>query len=261
MPFLSRPSCDLYYEASGEGPAIVFAHGGGGNHLSWWQQAPIFAEAYRCVVFDHRGWGRSVEQEGGPGPNAFVDDLIALLDELEIERAALVAQSMGGWTCLGAAVQHPERVSALLMCGTTGGLTTPAVASVAGTRDRIRREGLGNLAYHPNLRDRDPALAFLYDEIMALNPPLGPNLIEAMAELAPDPEAVAALPIPILWIVGSADPLMPPAVIRAAQEHVPGSSYFEAADTGHSVYFERPVEFNMQLNSFLVEAGWGESVF
>lgn len=261
MPTLFRPACDLYYETTGDGPAIVFAHGGGGNHLSWWQQAPIFAEAYRCVVFDHRGWGRSAEREGGPGARAFVDDLIALLDELEIERTALVAQSMGGWTCLGAAVQHPERVSALLMCGTTGGLTTPAVASVAGTRERIRRQGLANLAYHPNLRDRDPALAFLYDEIMALNPPLNQNVIDLMAELAPDPQAVAALPMPILWIVGSADPLMPPEVIRAARDHVPGSSYFEAADTGHSVYFERPVEFNMQLNSFLVEAGWGDSVF
>lgn len=261
MPTLSRPSCELYYETLGDGPAIVFAHGGGGNHLSWWQQAPIFAEAYRCVVFDHRGWGRSVEQDGGPGPAGFVDDLIALLDELEIDQAALVAQSMGGWTCLGAAVQHPERVSALLMSGTTGGLTTEKVASVARTRERIRREGLGNLAYHANLRERDPALAFLYDEIMALNPPLNQDVIELMAELAPDADTVAALQMPVLWVVGAGDPLMPPLVIRAARDHVPGSSYFEMPDTGHSVYFERPVEFNMQLNSFLVEAGWGQSIF
>ena len=261
MATLSRPACELYYETLGDGPAIVFAHGGGGNHLSWWQQAPIFAEAYRCVVFDHRGWGRSVEQEGGPGPAGFVDDLIALLDELEIDQAALVAQSMGGWTCLGAAVQHPERVSALLMSGTTGGLTTEKVASVARTRERIRREGLGNLAYHPNLRERDPALAFLYDEIMALNPPLNQDVIELMAELAPDADTVAALQMPVLWVVGAGDPLMPPLVIRAARDHVPGSSYFEMPDTGHSVYFERPVEFNMQLNSFLVEAGWGQSIF
>ena len=261
MPTLSRPSCELYYETLGDGPAIVFAHGGGGNHLSWWQQAPIFAEAYQCVVFDHRGWGRSVEQEGGPGPAGFVADLIALLDELEIDQAALVAQSMGGWTCLGAAVQNPERVSALLMSGTTGGLTTRGVSSVASARERIRRHGLGRLAYHPNLRERDPAMAFLYDEIMALNPPLDPNLLGDMAKLAPDPEVVANLVTPLLWIVGSDDPLMPPSVIRAAHEHVPGSFYFEAAETGHSVYFERPVEFNMQLNSFLVGAGWGKSVF
>ena len=59
MPTLSRPHCELYYEETGEGPAIVFAHGAGGNHLSWWQQVPVFRERYRCVSFDHRGWGRS----------------------------------------------------------------------------------------------------------------------------------------------------------------------------------------------------------
>ena len=262
MAILSRPGCDLYYETAGAGPAIVFAHGAGGNHLSWWQQVPIFAEAYRCVAFDHRGWGRSVEQEGGPGAAAFADDLVALLDELEIEQAALVAQSMGGWTCLGAALQHPERVSALVMGGTVGGLTTDKIPPITGAaRSRLRDEGLAKLAYHPNLRERDPALAFLFDEIMALNPPVAANLTDVLAELAPDPGAVAALKMPLLWVVGGNDPIVPPAVLRAAQAHVPGSAFFEVPDTGHSVYFERPVQFNMQLNSFLVESGWGRSVF
>ncbi len=262
MATLPRPACDIYYEASGEGPAIVFAHGAGGNHLSWWQQVPVFSSAYRCVAFDHRGWGRSIEQEGGPGPAAFVDDLIALLDELEIERTALVAQSMGGWTCLGAALRRPERVAALVMADTLGGLQADAIpARSKPLRARLRREGLANLAYHPNLRERDPAQAFLYDEIMALNPPLGPDTLDALRAITPDPDAVAALPMPLLWVVGGDDPLCPPETVRAAQAHVPGSSYFELPNTGHSVYFERPVEFNMQLNSFLVNAGWGSSVF
>ena len=40
---------------------LVFAHGAGGNHLSWWQQVPHFMDRYTCVVFDHRGYGRSVD--------------------------------------------------------------------------------------------------------------------------------------------------------------------------------------------------------
>ena len=40
----------LYYEVHGEGPAVVFAHGGGGNHLSWWQQVPAFSEHYKCIT-------------------------------------------------------------------------------------------------------------------------------------------------------------------------------------------------------------------
>jgi hypothetical protein len=77
---------ELYYEVHGEGPALIFAHGAGGNHLSWWQQVPALAQSYRCVTFDHRGFGLSREQPGGPGARAFVDDLRALLEHLGIER-------------------------------------------------------------------------------------------------------------------------------------------------------------------------------
>ena len=260
MPTLQRPNCDIFYEETGSGPAIIFAHGAGGNHLSWWQQVPVFAKSYRCVAFDHRGWGRSIPT-GGPGPAAFVDDLIALLDDLRIDRAALVAQSMGGWTCLGAAVRAPERVAALVMADTVGGLMSDAISGPwEQARTRVAGQGLGTLAYDQTLRTRDPALAFLYDEIMAMNPPRDPALTGVLGDLGPDPDAVANLPMPVLWVVGGNDPLIPPVVMRAAQAHVPGSQYFEIPATGHSVYFERAAEFNGQLNRFLVDAGWGNGI-
>ena len=59
MAFASINGIDLYYETHGKGPAVVFAHGAGGNHLSWWQQVPVFAEEYRCISVDHRGFGQS----------------------------------------------------------------------------------------------------------------------------------------------------------------------------------------------------------
>src|SRR5438094_115563 len=88
----------LYYEdTGGVGPTILFLHGAGGNHLSWWQQVPLFAEEYRCVTMDQRGFGQSPDIVGGPGPAALGADALALLDHLGISQAALVAQSMGGW--------------------------------------------------------------------------------------------------------------------------------------------------------------------
>ncbi|HKS92033.1 MAG TPA: alpha/beta hydrolase, partial [Tepidiformaceae bacterium] len=101
MPFIEANGANLYYESHGDGPAIVFAHGAGGNHLSWWQQVPYFRERYRCITFDHRGFGRSVDPGTTPAQRAFPEDLRGLLDGLGIERAFLVAQSMGGSTCLG----------------------------------------------------------------------------------------------------------------------------------------------------------------
>ncbi len=104
MPSARINGIDLYYESHGEGPALVFGHGRGGNHLSWWQQIPEFSRPYRCITFDHRGFGDSVDVANGPGQEAFVEDLKGLLDHLGIERARLIAQSMGGRTCLGFAL-------------------------------------------------------------------------------------------------------------------------------------------------------------
>ena len=67
MAFMEKDGFRLYYEdTGGNEPAVLFLHGAGGNHLSWWQQVPVFAEEYRCVTVDHRGFGQSPDTPGGP---------------------------------------------------------------------------------------------------------------------------------------------------------------------------------------------------
>ena len=53
---VDRPGCRIFFEVTGRGPAIVFAHGLGSNHLTWWQQVAHFADRYTCVAFSHRGY-------------------------------------------------------------------------------------------------------------------------------------------------------------------------------------------------------------
>src|SRR5712692_6332596 len=114
MAFMAKDGFRLYYEDNGgNAPTVLFLHGAGGNHLSWWQQVPVFAEEYRCVTMDQRGFGQSHDVSGGPGPAALATDALALLDHLQIEKAALVSQSMGGWAAVGAAVRVPERCWAI----------------------------------------------------------------------------------------------------------------------------------------------------
>src|SRR4030095_1934857 len=121
----------LYYEdTGGNAPTVLFLHGAGGNHLSWWQQVPVFAEEDRCVTVDQRGFGQSPDAPGGPGPAALATDSIALLDHLGIARAAVVAQSMGGWAAVGAVVRAPERFWAIVMANTVGNLTNPDLATL-----------------------------------------------------------------------------------------------------------------------------------
>ena len=126
MPKAPINGIDLYYESHGDdsAPAIIFAHGRGGNHMSWWQLGAAFSGEFHCITFDHRGWGNSIAQHGSPLRENFIDDLTGLIDDLKIDRAFLVAQSMGGFSCLGFALAHPERTLGLVLGDTTGGVAT-----------------------------------------------------------------------------------------------------------------------------------------
>ena len=104
MPKAPINGIELYYESHGDGPAVVFAHGRGGNHMSWWQQVPVISRNYRCITFDHRGWGQSSAPLDSIGPTAFVEDLKQLLDYLQVPQTFLVSQSMGGLACLNFAL-------------------------------------------------------------------------------------------------------------------------------------------------------------
>ena len=117
---LKRPFGDLHYEVSGSGPALLFAHGLGGNHLSWWQQVAHFAPNYTCVAFAHRGFAPSDPVSSGVDPADYAGDIATLIDHLGFPDVRLVAQSMGGWTMLEYALAHQDRVKALVLSSTSG---------------------------------------------------------------------------------------------------------------------------------------------
>ena len=262
--FVERPDAEIYYECVGAGPAVVFAHGLGGNHLSWWQQVPHFAQRHTCIVFAHRGFTPSKERPGGGGAEAYADDLNALLDHLGIERASLVCQSMGGWTGIDFALRWPERVAALVLASTSGrvdfataeGPETAAVEAwkkeTAGARDLLLAEGV-----HPAFGARgareQPAAHFLYQQIDALTPPEWKAAIrQQLFALRTQPAArLRELAVPTLWIVGDEDIVFPAAAAPALARMIPNARVARVPDAGHSVYFERPQRFNELVQSFL----------
>jgi 3-oxoadipate enol-lactonase len=260
MPRAQVNGADLYYEEHGKGPALVFVHGGGGNHLSWWQQVPAFARDHRCVVYDQRGYGSSTPVEAAD-PDVLAADLAALLDHLAIERACLVAQSLGGWAAWGVGARHPERVRALVMTGTPGGVPAPeAEAWLRGMQGRMRAgEAPLARAIGSQLADERPDLAFLYWQIQGLNPPLPTapgQMLERLARRLPAP----GLACPALFVVGEQDEMIAPSAVAAAAAGVPGARLLRVPATGHSVYFERPEVFNAALREFLREVEKADGV-
>ncbi len=245
---------DLHYQSYGEGDTIVFAHGAGGNLLSWWQQIPFFSQRYRCVTFDQRGFGHSFDGPGGPGAGSFVDDLRGLLDYLEIESAHLVAQSMGGRSMLGFAVAYPQRTKSLVMADTVGGMEVPEVLE----QQRIWRDShtpsgeIGFRAVAPIFVQRNPNLANLYLQISRTNPlrhePTGGQ------PAGPSADDLARLTVPTLFFVGEEDTISPPQVIEAGARAIPGSRLLKVPEAGHSVYFEKPDIFNFEVLRFIESA-------
>ena len=246
---------EIDFQDYGEGEAIVFCHGAGGNLLSWWQQIPYFAQDFRCVTFSHRGFGHSYDLPDGPGVKAFVDDLTSLLDHLEIESAHLVAQSMGGRTALGFAVENTTRTRSLVLADTTGGMGEPDVEQVLADW-RERQDPPRELAFRAvseGFRTRHPDLANLYVQISRTNPPR-PNLAGVLSG-GPRGAELSNLKIPTMFVVGEEDEITPPHVIEAAAEHIPGSEVLRVPGCGHSVYFENPDVFNFEVGRFIQQAG------
>ncbi len=259
MAFVESRGASIYYEARGEGPCILFAHGAGGNAASWWQQLPFFVErGFRTLAFDHRGFGRSRAEADALDIREFPNDALAILDQERVQRAALVCQSMGGWTGLPTALRYPERVSALVLCGTPGGAWTPAVEEAMralAERPRVQRSdgGLvpGAVAFASDFGKRQPRRALLYEQIQAFNPALDPSVVGRISTVRLTPEQLADFRVPTLVIGGDEDAFFPPAALKEVARAIPGARFARFRGAGHSTYFEKPNRFNRRVLSFL----------
>ncbi len=260
---IQNAGAEIYYECTGSGPAIVFAHGLGGNHLSWWQQVPHFSPRYACVTFAHRGFSPSRITSGAVDPALFERDLLALVDHLELADVRLVAQSMGGWACLNFTLRHPRRVRALVMAATGGAVDLKTldaadrksieswVAAHGGVEAELRKRGIHPAAGERMAREQ-PALEFLYREIDRLSSGLDKDALRAklMAARTLPAGDLKRLTVPVLFISGTEDIVFPPPAAAALASLVPGARLESVPEAGHSVYFQRPEIFNRVVSTF-----------
>jgi 3-oxoadipate enol-lactonase len=251
MPTLKTTDAEIYYEAAGSGPAILFAHGAGGNAASWWQQVPDFARDHRVITFDHRGFGRSRCAPEHFSATLFDRDALAILDAERIGTAAVVCQSMGGWTGVRLAVNHPKRVRALVLGNTPGAIYSDAL------RDQMRtltgRPPTGDLTamtLGAPFKARHPAGAYLYTAITSFNTTPMPiaALMSRDAFVAAD--RLKPFPVPVHMIASDLDATFPPALLRATAALI-GASISMVDGAGHSTYFEKPIGFNAIVREFL----------
>jgi 3-oxoadipate enol-lactonase len=260
----------LYYEvhgpaigAPGAGTPLLFAHGAGGNAMSWWQQVPAFADRYPVITFDHRAFGRSRDIEEGPGRIAFGADLRALLDHLGVARVHYIAHSMGGRSAFGLYSRDPARIASLTYSGTNGGCVDDRYRAL---KQRLEEDGTlaGSLlkrALKAGFEHEDPAMHYLYHGIRGINPRRSADFLKPSGRMlnyrGSTAQRLVDSGLPILWIVGDHDRVVHPDLIAIAHDLTPGSRFHLVRDAGHSTYFERPADWNAAVRAFIddVEAG------
>jgi pimeloyl-ACP methyl ester carboxylesterase len=248
-----------YLEA---GPAhaetIVFVHGWSGNVQNWWDQFEHFQHRYRVIVFDAPGHGKSERGEHVPySMQLHVDVMHALLDELEVEKAIVVGNSGGGWIAAKYAIQHPERVTKLVLSDATGsrhtGVAGPILRTLSARWLQIANMTTGN--HYPGLDPKSQArqefvtsFAGTVEEAPYLEMLAG-LLAPTYARIPRQEFAEIQAPTLILW--GDNDPVLPARAMHTFERMIPGSVAYEVRLGGHTPMMQAPQEFNCAVDKFL----------
>jgi 3-oxoadipate enol-lactonase len=246
----------LYYERTGSGPAVVLLHGGNLDSRMWDDQVPFLAKSFTVIRYDIRPYGRSALTEQG---FSSVQDLAALLDYLDVQRAALVGLSLGGRIAIDFALDHPNRVDKLVLMGP--GLTGYEFTPDDAVKVMLARAKEGDAAgamdlwlRHPMMASamQRPALARRIREIANDNVKIWTHL--PVGERVPNPPALARLGDirhPTLVIVGERDVRDIQAIAKLLASRVPGARLERIPRAAHLPNMEDPVRVNRLLGEFL----------
>jgi len=255
----------LYYETHGVGQPLVLIPGFGAGAWMWFKQVPTLSQKFRAIVFDPRGIGRSSKPEQFFSIGTLADDLAALLDALDLERAHILGASFGGFVAQEFALAYPQRTDRLILCCTSFGgarhlapneRVLRALASTEGlnTPERVRKSLL--LSFSPRY------LAEQTEEVermiaLRLTHPVSDEVYSGQLHtaMAFDAEArVGQIDAPTLVITGDADRVVPADNSRNLAAAIPRARLTVIAGGSHQFFVERADEFNRAVCDFLKEA-------
>ena len=249
----------LTVDATGEGRAVLFVHGFPLDRTMWRPLAAALI-GWRRIAPDLRGMGTSDGSEDPYDLAVYADDLAALLDALQVDRAVVCGLSMGGYIAFELLRRHRERVEALILMNTRA---TPDDADGKAQRDvtiaRVRRDGPAGLADEMLPKLLAPAsLQTMPDVVrqvraMATRAP-AEGILGALVAMRDRPDSTPLLPtiaVPTLVITGSDDRLIPTTAARAMAEAIPGAHYAVVPSAGHLSPLEQPVNTGRIVREFL----------
>jgi pimeloyl-ACP methyl ester carboxylesterase len=261
---LSPGERPIGYEERGAGSPVVLLHPFPFSREIWAGLAEALAARHRVIAVDGRGFGETPLGGTGYAIADLADDLAALLDRLDIPRAAVLGMSMGGYVALAFALRHPARAGALILADTRAAADEPAMRSARnGAIARIRETGSGPYLDGSMARllapDAPPArVAFLRARAEAR----AESLIAGIEALRDRPDRTAelgAIHCPTLVIRGDGDQVTPADDMLQMAAAIAGASFVAIPGAGHLSHVDAPVAFEQAVTPFLRKVWKGDA--
>lgn len=230
----------LHHEITGEpeAPPVLLLNSLGSTLAMWERQVPALAERFLVIRCDTRGHGESPVPPGPYLIDDFVDDAVALLDNLGIERAHVAGLSLGGMVAIRLAAVNPERVDRLALLCTSAQLGPPQTWTERAAT--VRAKGTGAVAetvvarwLTEDRRAADPLTTDYLRDMVAATPADG---YAACCDTIRDLNLRDALPsitAPTLVVAGTDDPSTPPVHLQTIAAGISGARLIELADCAH----------------------------
>jgi pimeloyl-ACP methyl ester carboxylesterase len=253
---------------------LVFVHGLSGSWPNWLEQLPVFASDHRVITLDLPGFGHSPMPREPISISGYARLLDRLLDQLEVDAAAVVGNSMGGFIGAELAIAFPQRVERLVLVSAAGisthhhhgsvhamptlrrlerilltsGAWAASRSDAVANRARLRNATLGAVVSHPG---RLPA-ALAAEQLRGAGKPGFLQGFEAVLNYEIR-ERLGEIACPTLIVWGARDRLISVRDADVFVELIPNSRKVVFGDTGHMAMLERPDAFNRLLGEFLSE--------
>ena len=268
MPHLATDDgIKLYYENVGSGIPIIFVHEFAGDLRSYELQMRYFGQRYRCIAYNARGYPPSDVPKDGDrySQERARDDIRAVLDALEIDKAHIVGLSMGGFAALHFGFAYPDRARSLVVAGCGYGaapdkraqFAEEAEAAARGFEEQSMAKAAEAYALGPTrvqFQNKDPRGWREFADQLKEHSTEGAALtMRGVQKRRPSlfdlVENMKTITVPTLIMTGDEDwPCLEPGLLM--KRMIPTAALVVMPNAGHAINLEEPAAFNQHLADF-----------
>jgi 3-oxoadipate enol-lactonase len=263
MGYLNIGDIRMHYKIQGQGEPLLLIMGLGGHILDWgWDLPKELSKHYQVVMFDNRGAGLTTQPPGPYSIKQLAEDAVGLMDAIGLKRSIVFGASMGGMVAQEIAMNHPLRVTKLVLGGTSVGgkeRIKPAREIEAYMQPRLDLTPQGYLWWcapavythefiykHPEIVERKIQANLTYPSKL--------HAYEAQLAALRAYDSYCRLPsinAKTMVLTGNRDVLFPPENSRILARLIPDAQLEEIDGAGHLFWISHPKETLHALTSFL----------